>query len=231
MNSVWKFLILLLYLMIIIAGLIIKKIWDSSNSYFNEKAKNYATKQDIEEITRKTESVQIEFKQKLEEFEADLSFKYNFYEKQYTLLYSNLYRMISYSNSIIYFGLNIEKDNEYKNVPIAEFNLDNEEEYENRAAIICSDSNESNEHTSITNILELVENNVMYASPQLIDICMALCYLRKRDDLSNNDMYNESVIKLRKKLVEVIVKDYNWLRNQLRLSDNNSFTLKDLLNE
>ena len=65
--------------------------------YLNEKAKNLATKQDIEEITRKTESIQKEFKESFEIFSSDVEFKYDFYFKQYSILYSHLYSIITQS--------------------------------------------------------------------------------------------------------------------------------------
>jgi len=40
-------------------------------SYMNKKGENLATKEDVEEITRKTEEVQKEFREKFEEFSSD----------------------------------------------------------------------------------------------------------------------------------------------------------------
>ena len=45
-------------------------------SYMDKKGENLATKEDIQEITRKTEEVQQEFRVGLEEFSSDLQFKY-----------------------------------------------------------------------------------------------------------------------------------------------------------
>lgn len=42
----------------------------------DEKGKNLATKEDIEEITRKTEEVQQEFREGFELFSNDVKFKY-----------------------------------------------------------------------------------------------------------------------------------------------------------
>ena len=63
-------------IIIFIAGLYIKKFLPS---YMNEKGKNLATKEDIQEITRKTEKVRDEFKQNFELFSSDIKFKYDFY--------------------------------------------------------------------------------------------------------------------------------------------------------
>lgn len=71
--------------------------------YLNEKSKNLATKQDIEEITRKTESVQKEFKESFEVFSSDIEFKYEFYFEQYSRLYSRLYPIVIQSEYLRYF--------------------------------------------------------------------------------------------------------------------------------
>ena len=66
-------------------------------SYMKEKGKNLATKEDIQEITRMTESVQKEFREGFEEFSSDLNFKYEFYYKRYSELYCKLYAIIDVS--------------------------------------------------------------------------------------------------------------------------------------
>lgn len=57
-------------------------------SYMEKKGENLATKEDVKEITRKTEEVQQEFRQEMARFSQDLEFKYDFYYKQYEGLYS-----------------------------------------------------------------------------------------------------------------------------------------------
>ena len=59
-----------------------------------EKGRNIATKQDIQEITRKTEEVQQEFRKDIEKYNSDLHFKYDYYYKQYTELYCYLYAIV-----------------------------------------------------------------------------------------------------------------------------------------
>ena len=80
--------IILNALFVFLLGLFIKNYFPE---YMKEKGKNLATKEDIEEITRKTELVQKEFKESFELFSSDVQFKYDFYFKQYANLYSNLY--------------------------------------------------------------------------------------------------------------------------------------------
>ena len=66
-------------------------------SYMEKKGENLATKEDVKEITRKTEEVQQEFRQEMARFSQDLEFKYDFYYKQYEGLYSFLYAIVTQS--------------------------------------------------------------------------------------------------------------------------------------
>lgn len=79
----WIILILqiLLGVGMFLGGLYIKNYLPS---YINEK--NLATKEDIADITKKTEEVQREFKEGIELFTNDVRFKYDFYYKQYAEL-------------------------------------------------------------------------------------------------------------------------------------------------
>lgn len=71
----WAILIfeILLAVAVFLIGLFVKKL---SSLYMDEKGKNLATKEDIEEITRKTEEVQQEFREGFELFSNDVKFKY-----------------------------------------------------------------------------------------------------------------------------------------------------------
>lgn len=72
-------------------------------SYMDEKGKNLATKEVIEEITRKTKEVQKEFKEIFELFTNDVKFKYDFYYKQYADLYCKLYAFVIQSEYVRHF--------------------------------------------------------------------------------------------------------------------------------
>ena len=64
---------------IIRAGMTMQEVVDllsDEYGYMDEKGKNLATKEDIEEITRKTEEVQQEFREGFELFSNDVKFKY-----------------------------------------------------------------------------------------------------------------------------------------------------------
>lgn len=76
----WAILIfeILLTVAVFLIGLFVKNYLPS---YMDEKGKNLATKEDIEEITRKTEEVQQEFREGFELFSNDVKFKYDFFYK------------------------------------------------------------------------------------------------------------------------------------------------------
>lgn len=70
-------------LLIFLVGLFTKNYLPS---YMDKKGENLATKEDIKEITRKTEEVQREFKEEFEAFSSDMKFKYDFFYRQYSEL-------------------------------------------------------------------------------------------------------------------------------------------------
>ena len=90
----WAILIfeILLAVAVFLIGLFVKNYLPS---YMDEKGKNLATKEDIEEITRKTEEVQQEFREGFELFSNDVKFKYDFFYKQYSELYCKLYAQMN----------------------------------------------------------------------------------------------------------------------------------------
>ena len=91
---------ILLAVAVFLIGLFVKNYLPS---YMDEKGKNLATKEDIEEITRKTEEVQQEFHEGFELFSNDVKFKYNFFYKQYSELYCKLYAIIIQSEYVRHF--------------------------------------------------------------------------------------------------------------------------------
>ena len=117
----WAILIfeILLAVAVFLIGLFVKNYLPS---YMDEKGKNLATKEDIEEITRKTEEVQQEFREGFELFSNDVKFKYDFFYKQYSELYCKLYAIIIQSeyctgdgagiggaSGVIHFGKNASR--------------------------------------------------------------------------------------------------------------------------
>lgn len=111
----WAILIfeILLTVAVFLIGLFVKNYLPS---YMDEKGKNLATKEDIEEITRKTEEVQQEFREGFELFSNDVKFKYDFFYKQYSELYCKLYAIIIQSEYVRHFIELTDK----RNIPFEE---------------------------------------------------------------------------------------------------------------
>lgn len=87
-------------LLIFLVGLFTKNYLPS---YMDKKGENLATKEDIKEITRKTEEVQREFKEEFEAFSSDMKFKYDFFYRQYSELYCKLYAIVIQSEYVRHF--------------------------------------------------------------------------------------------------------------------------------
>ena len=66
-------------------------------SYMNEKGQNLAKKEDIEEITKRTETVLHEYKKAFEDYANDKRFKYEYCYKQFSELYVPLFTMCQQS--------------------------------------------------------------------------------------------------------------------------------------
>lgn len=99
-------------IIIIGIGLLLKHFLPS---YVDEKAKNLATKEDIEDITDKIEKVKFNYSQEIEKLKTDLNKNFQEYideqkflkersYKQYCELYSKLYAVIVQSEYLRYFN-------------------------------------------------------------------------------------------------------------------------------
>lgn len=176
----------------------VSKIWKAVDSYFETKAVNYATKQDVAVITKKTEEVQALFKKDMEEFNADLRFKYKMHEIQYSDLYSKLYQLICKSESYRYLLLKQNTLTNFEEVPIVEL---------------------ANKESSITQeIISLVNKEHAKATPELMKIVNLLDVLEHiKDSREYTEDDEKLVIKLKANLVKTILKDCHWLRTQLQL--------------
>lgn len=198
MNDFVQFLLSVLGTVVIILIMLGKKVWSAVDTYFETKATNYATKQDIKEITKQTEEVQSVFKKDIEKFNADLQFKYKLYEDQYTNLYAELYHLICQSEALRYSLTKQNMPGSFKEVPIVEI---------------------ADEKSCITQkILSLVKQNKAKASPKLVKIVNligVLEHIRCSHGSTEDDAKFE--IELKISLVKIILEDYHWLRMQLQL--------------
>lgn len=200
MSYILEIIELILTIAVFIVIMIVKKSIGSVDTYFNEKAKNLATKQDIKNITEITEKVQHEYKKQLDLFEADIEFKYKFHEEQYTNLYSVLYSYISESEAIKQLNRELNIDSHFENLPIAEFQDDEEE-------------------SNFTKMLILIKEKKQYASPSLIDLVNAIEMLEGKTQFFQNDTskFENLSVKIKTLIVQTILEDYNWLRKELQL--------------
>lgn len=210
------------YILIILIFAIVGKIWTSMDKYFEKKAENLASKQDIAEITASTEKVTTEYKQIYEKFTADLNFKYQFYEAQYKELYSELFLNICKSETFRYI-YNSNSDAPplaFCDYPILEY-----------------DAGETNEevHKLINEIIGLVDKKHFYASPELLKIVQIL---KNNNNNPKNSVETEGVVKniecrFKIMLVKTIIRDFYWLRQQLHLQENieatNSITIETFM--
>lgn len=176
----------------------VKKVWSAIDSYFETKAVNYATKQDVALITEKTEEVQALFKKDMEEFNADLQFKYKMHEIQYSDLYSKLYQIICKSESFRYLLLKQNVLTSFEEVPIVEL--------------------ANKESNIVQEIIDLVNNEHAKATPELVKIVNLLDvfeHIKYSREYTEDD--EKLVIKIKANLVKTILKDCHWLRTQLQL--------------
>ncbi|WP_024832099.1 hypothetical protein [Ruminiclostridium josui] len=183
--------------LVFLLGLIIKNYLPS---YMDEKGKNLATKEDIQEITRKTEEVQKEFKEGFEYFSSDLQFKYNFYYKQYSELYSKLYAIIIQSEYVRRFILiTDEQEHSFEEVPFFEITptrrVNQQLKFEAGKPVTLSQSTEEIE-TPISQfnkkqLCDYIIENGEYATQELLKIAVSYRFAYSHYE-GNPDVKNSS---------------------------------------
>ena len=201
--------VLLCIAIVVMAG-IIKKMWSSLDTYFKKKAENLATKQDVAEITIKTEQVQADFHKILGKYDADLKFKYEFYEKQYIQLYSSLFCIVCESESLRYILKSLSEEHMvFSEYPIVEYETeDGEKESQETEKTICE------------KLLNLIFDKYMYASPSLIKLASALVNIGKyQTNVKSKERQKCLEHQLKAEIIKTVLKDYYWLRGQLHLQE------------
>lgn len=203
-------------------------------SYMNKKGENLATKEDIAEITKKTEEVQKEFKEQFELFSSDVKFKYDFYYRQYSELYSKLYAIIVQSE---YVRLFLEKNDgkifTFEEAPFVEvgpterltdtFRTENgKATMESKKDVIKTDISQYNKKA----LADYIITNGELASQELLKL--AVSYRFAHEFYSGNaagpgtDEFrhtaDEEEFRLIRKLVCCVVKEYNSLRKNLQMT-------------
>jgi hypothetical protein len=217
--------IILEVLVLFLGGLWIKNFFPA---YMGKKGENLATKEDIQTITRLTENVQDEFKRSFEEFSKDKEFKYKYYYDQFRELYTKLYSIIAQSEyTRRFFKLYNGTDLTFEKVPFVEIHKTHKEETIQFGKDVGVTRTETEIKDGITNfckgsLCDLIINKGELATQQLLKLAVA--YRFAYDNYSGTahngdavDTANEEEFKLIKEMLICIVKDYNFLRKELKL--------------
>ncbi len=187
-------------------------------SYMKEKGKNLATKEDIQEITRMTESVQKEFREGFEEFSSDLNFKYELYYK--------LYSIIIQSEYVRHF-IKLTDGNEYsfEEIPFLEvsathkvtqkldFKVGEPVSFEETVEDIETPISEFRKDKMTDYIIKKGE----FASQKLLKLAISYRFAfdhssaKSNVDSADRDVANDEEIRLIKEIVKCIVIEYNEL--------------------
>jgi hypothetical protein len=200
-------------------------------SYMGKKGENLATKQDIAEITRKSEEVQDEFRREYKKFSSDMQFKYDFYYKQYVELYTKLYSIICQSEYLRrFFHLYDGTDFAFDETPFIEIikktSVSKIESVENN---ITNVNTEYTKRDNITNfckkeLSDLIINKGEFASQKLLKLAVA--YRFAHDNYSGNEeikvteisnLAGEEEFILITEIVKTIIHEYNMLRKELKM--------------
>ena len=205
-------------------------------SYMDKKCENLAAKEDIEEITRKTEEVQKEFKEKFEEFSSDMKFKYDFFYKQYSELYCKLYVIVIQSEYVRHFiEVNDGKKIDFEEAPFLEIAPTHKTTttWNIGGATRSSVSNRTEDiETPISKfnkkqLCDYIIDNGELALQELLKL--AVSYRFAYDHYSGNgnggsidakETADAEEFRIIREIVVAIVKDYNLLRKELKLSYN-----------
>ena len=220
-------------ILVFLLGLFIKNYLPS---YMDENGKNLATKEDIEAITRKTEEVQKEFKEGFELFSSDVRFKYDFYFKQYSELYSKLYGIVMQSEYVRHFiRINDGQEVSFDEAPFLEvsptrkvtksvhWGSEKPTEITQKEEIIDTPISNFNKKQLCDYIIE----NAEYATQRLLKVAVAYrfvnCYYAGNPAAKNSscqDTANHEEFRLIREMVCCIVSEYNFFRKELKMAYN-----------
>lgn len=190
-------------------------------AYMEEKGKNLATKQDIEEITRKTEQVQKEFKEDFERFTTDVHFKNDFYSQQYEELYAELYTIIQSEYMRYLMKLKSGQTFSFEDYPFISVppihRAKTKVETKDGAPLTVSHTEEQiqtpeSEFTCLK-LSELIIDRGEFASPELLKL--AVSYRLVHGLIKDSDVTKNEDFRLQGEIVRRIVQEYNELRRNL----------------
>lgn len=202
-------------------------------SYMDKKGENLATKEDIQEITLKTEEVQKEFKEGFELFSSDVQFKYDFYFKQYSELYSKLYTIIIQSEYVRHFiKINEKNDISFDEAPFLQMSPTHRVTQPMQCGSDMATTMTQTEKIIETPIsqfskeqlCEYIISNGEYASQTLLKLAVAYRFAHhfyegnpNTKSSSCREAANEEEFRLIREIVCCIVSEYNFLRQQLKM--------------
>lgn len=225
------FLLGLNIVFLICLGLFIKN-W--LPSYMEEKGKNLATKEDIAEITRKTEEVGKEFKEKFEEFSSDLHFKQDYLYRQFSELYSKLYSIIIQSEYARRFLLLHDgKEVSFDDAPFLEVTptrrVRQQVKFLEGEPAIYSQTEEKIENDlsefSKKNLVDYIIDHSELASQELLKLAVAYRFAHfhysgnhEAPKSSASDTGNEEEFRLIREVVCCVVSEYNLFRKLLKMN-------------
>jgi len=200
-------------------------------SYMGAKGKNLATKEDIAEITRKSEEVQNEFRRDYERFSSDVKFKYEFYYKQYVELYTKLYSIICQSEYLRrFFHLVNGADYKFDDMPFIEIHKTKTSSTFKMGETGASfEGHEDKKRDNITNfckkeLCDLIIIKGEFSTQKLLKLAVA--YRFAYDNYTGNEEVKNSEVSniaddeeflLIAEIVKCIIREYNMLRKELKM--------------
>ncbi|UAK18101.1 hypothetical protein [Sporolactobacillus terrae] len=191
-------------------------------SYVDQKGKNLATKEDIKEITKKTEEVKILFQKEMAEFSTDLTFMNNYAFKRYSLLYTKIYGIVIQSEYLRFFDKKYKiSDRYFKEYPFLEI------QKEKQGALFVEPIKDEITSFNKKQLCDYIIDKEEYASPKLLKMAIAYRYAWSNysgtTQLTNqilSDSFNISELELIQELIVTTIKEYNELRKTVKLSYN-----------
>lgn len=199
-------------------------------SYMKEKGKNLATKEDVEEITKKTEEIKIEFQKEIAKFSNDIGFENEYSYKQYAQLYAKLYAIVTQSEYIRFF-LNKYSDQglSFEEAPFIELKK-NQEKIQTQlftGKVLSHEKIDIKDSLTDFNkkqLCEFIIENGEFASQRLLKLSVAYRFAHSNysDSKSLEDgkmqaAFDDQEIELLRELIQTIIKDYNSLRKVIKL--------------
>ena len=154
-------------LKILIAFLVIIIVNIASNyffTYFRKKGENSATKEDIQEITKKVESVREDYNKNIEEYKKDLEHRYESFSV-ISQTKVDLYKKLATLRKTIDKRINnIGNEKEqldyiFKEIPILLIELNSYGFIRNNAGLRSAIENCANEHKLLINKIQKIKNN------------------------------------------------------------------------